>query len=103
MEEFIANLQRDLPEECIMKRRQFEACKLSVDPVDLNEPLSRTKGCRNHWLEYDLCVNNFNERYMTLKNIEAKFEGRQLPFNLKEERDYKRMNLTKDNFGLDKF
>ncbi len=104
MEEFLENYQKELPSDCITKRKQFEACKQSVDPeYTLNKPLSRTKGCREQYNEYDTCVKEFNERYMKLKNLVAEIEGEQKPFDIEQERNFQKRNLTKFNFGLNKF
>ena len=106
MEEFMENFSKELPEECINHRKQFEACKISEDPEfseNLDKPLARTKGCRGEYFKYDLCVKNFNERYMKLKNLVAEIEGEQLPYDIEKERNFQKFNLTKFNMGLDKF
>jgi len=105
MEGFLENLRKELPEECIESRKKFEACKLSVDPdFTLNNlPLSRTKGCRNQFLEYSSCVGQFQERYWRMKNLAASIQGEKEPFDIEKERNSLKYNLTKNNYGLDKF
>jgi hypothetical protein len=104
MEEFLENYSKELPLDCINRRKQFEACKQSVDPeFILNKPLSRTKGCREHFNAFNNCVDEFNHRYMKLKNLVAEINGEQAPFDITKEQNYNRRNLTKFNFGLNKF
>lgn len=104
MENLLDSLKDDLPEECIQQRQRFEACKDAEDPdYDLNTPLSRTKNCRGQWQKYHTCVRQFHYRYMTLKNIEAKVNGKHEAYDIQAYLDSYDRNITSTNFGLDKF
>ena len=97
------NLKKELPEECIAKRLQFEACKQSNSTTLEPNFLHRTKGCRTLMSEYSQCVSNFNRKFMILNNVVADIKGIQRPYSLEDESRFERIYLTKNNFGLDKF
>ncbi len=105
MEEFMSNYSKELPEECILLRKQFEACRYSQNESGslLSVPLHRTKGCRELFSGFNRCVENFNFRYMNLKNIVARINGEFEPYDIVKERELLARNLTVNNFGLDKF
>lgn len=105
MEEFMADYSKELPEECIVLRKQFEACRYAQNETGslLPVPLHRTKGCRQLFSGFNRCVENFNFRYMNLKNMVAKINGEVQPYDIVKERELLSRNLTVNNFGLDKF
>lgn len=104
MSDIYESLLKDIPEDCVNYRKQFEACKENTEQFDTyNKPLLRTKHCRTHWLEYANCVDKFQLRYMQLKNLAARKDNLPEPYNIEDEINYKKENVSKLNFGLDKF
>ena len=115
VEKLELELSKELPEDCILKFKRFTACKFKFDN-DFEEkegyskfkefkeqPVSRVKGCLNEWNSYFRCTQEFMWRYIDLKNYVAEIEGVPLPYNKKEIKRDLQKNLSKYNYGLNKF
>ena len=111
-------LSETLPEDCKENLRSFYACKVAHNQALADEngmdsleeynkkPISRTEGCKDTWESFYLCREQYLERLITLNNYAvAKGENTLLGKFI----DYESVkqdglnNLTKNNFGLNKF
>ncbi len=115
---FDRHLSENLPEECTEKLKSFYACKIAHNQaladesgadslVKYNEkPLSRTEGCKDTWESFYLCREQFVERLVMLNNY-AILKGDNTLLgkyvfteNVKQDGA---VNITHNNFGLNKF
>jgi hypothetical protein len=118
-DELIQGLEEELkgsmPEECYNAFKRFNACKFNHDKEKYKElkfvkfeeyqtyALSRVDGCKNEYAKFNKCREDFFWRYIDLKNYVAEIEGRPLPYNKRALKADLKENLTKYNFGLNKF
>ncbi len=117
-EDFLNNYESELnsrmPENCVALFKRFTLCKLDHDESILKtkgrvfyteyqtEPYAAVDGCKNEYSAYNQCYEDFKERFYDLKNYVASLNNQAMPFDKDFERDRKK-NMTKYNFGLNKF
>ncbi len=111
-------LSETLPEDCKEKLKSFYACKIAHNQgiadekgieymADYNKnPLSRTEGCKDTWESFYLCREQYLERLVILNNYAVSKGENTLLGKLVDIDSIKQdglNNLTRNNFGFNKF